>query len=324
MWFPTIQFIVKVFNPTTKETTWKSINASNFASPPAGSKLDKRSCKADQFSITHNLNGDNETYTIVGKPTDDLQISIVVSRQAKGWKLGNGPKGGYSYFGSNQAKPEGFVVHRFWPRTQATGHVILNGKALAIDGIGMFAHAIQGMRPNLVAQRWNFANFQSKELGGVSAIQMEFTTIDDFGKSGAGSGGVKTNIGSLVVGNKLVAVSGETSWPGETPVAEKADKSQAEHIQPTFDRDTGYKQPSKIVFQWGASAINGEGPFNASLEVDVGGPAAPLGLLEKVDVLAEIPKVLKTVVNYVSGAKPYIYQVSHRSRYDSVFCFELT
>jgi hypothetical protein len=28
-----------------------------------------------------------------------------------------------------------------------------------------------------------------------------------------------------------------------------------------------------------------------------------------VDVLAEIPYVIKTMVNYVAGTKPYIYQV---------------
>jgi hypothetical protein len=36
---------------------------------------------------------------------------------------------------------------------------------------------------------------------------------------------------------------------------------------------------------------------------------APKGLIEKVDVLAEIPYVIKSVVNYVAGTKPYIYQV---------------
>ena len=36
-------------------------------------------------------------------------------------------------------------------------------------------------------------------------------------------------------------------------------------------------------------------------------------MIEKVDVLAEIPYVIKTMVNYVAGTKPYIYQVTQPS-----------
>ena len=50
--------------------------------------------------------------------------------------------------------------------------------------------AVMGMRPNLIAARWNFADFQSTEHGGVSAIQMELTTQKEHGREGSGSGGV--------------------------------------------------------------------------------------------------------------------------------------
>ncbi len=55
------------------------------------------------------------------------------------------------------------------------------------NGQGMFVQAIQGMRPNLVATRWNFGNFQSKENHGTSAIVMEFTTTSGYGKVDASS-----------------------------------------------------------------------------------------------------------------------------------------
>lgn len=35
VWYPTIQFTCKIFNPNTKERTWKSVNVSNFVTPPA-------------------------------------------------------------------------------------------------------------------------------------------------------------------------------------------------------------------------------------------------------------------------------------------------
>ena len=238
-------------------------------------------------------------------------MSLEVQRPASipGYKVGKGPHGGYSYFGPDPKKAEGYVIHRFWPRFKATGTVIRSGKAIPVQGPGMLVHAIQGMRPNLVASSWNFAHFQSDQLGGVSAIQMEFKTLDAYGKNGAGSGGVVVNIGSLVVGDKLAAVTAETKWPGEKPSSSVV--SQSTHLKPEQDPDTSYRKPTGILFEWKAPSIipDARGTIEAKLQVDLGSVAKPKGLIEKVDVLAEIPYVLKVAVNYVAGTKPFIYQV---------------
>lgn len=318
-----MQLTCKIWDSKSKEKTWKSINVSNFVTPPpatSSKSFDKRSSKSDSFTITHATTpGDEQfaqSYTISANVDNDLQIALVVSRPATiaGFKLGNSPKGGFSYFGADPAQPEGYVVHRFWPRTVCAGHIIRNGQAIEANGTGMFVHAIQGMRPNLIAASWNFADFQSDELGGTSAIQMEFTTIDAYGRKGAGSGGVIVNVGSVVVGGKLVAVTGETRWPNEAPSEEAAVKSRTEHLDPTLDPETGYKQPGRITYTWkGASIIPSvSGTVDANLTVDVGTPTQPKGLIEKVDVLAEIPYVIKAFVNYVAGTKPYVYQVRIR------------
>lgn len=251
-------------------------------------------------------------YTIRANLSDNLQISLDVSRPSAvpGFKIGKGPKGGYSYFGSDQQKPDGYVVHRFWPRTKASGHIIHNGRAIVAEGHGMLVHAIQGMRPDLLASRWNFAHFQSDAHDGVSAIQMEFKTLDTHGRHGPGSGGVVVNVGSLVLGGKLAAVTAETKWAGEGQSV-KAVMSRAHHLNPVHDPDTGYMQPTAVEFQWsGPSLLPGvDGSVNASVHLDVGSPSSPKGLIEKVDFLAEIPYVIKTMVSYVAGTKPYIYQV---------------
>jgi len=318
VWYPTIQFTCKIYDPQTKKSIWKSVNVSNFACPIPG--RDKRSCKADQFSITHKANPGSdypETYVIQAHPTDDVQIFLEVSRPANvpGFKVGNDAQGGYSYFGPDPKNAEGYVIHRFWPQYKSTGHVTLSGQAKSVEGPGMFVHAIQGMRPNLVAASWNFAHFQSPDLGGVSAIQMEFTTTEAYGKKGAGSGGVVVNVGSLIVGGKLASVTAETGWPGEPSSADAQVKSRVSHLRPMHDPETGYQKPNELLFQWaGPSVIRGTpGTYKASLQVDVGDVENPKGLIEKVDVLAEIPYVIKMAVNYVAGTKPYIYQVSGRS-----------
>lgn len=300
----------------TGQQIWKSINVTNFVTPPPG--LDKRSSKADEFSVTYKPHPDKpdfpESYNIRANLGQDMQISLELKRYgtAPGFKVGKGPKGGYSYFGTDAQKPDGYVIHRFWPRLIAEGHYVHNGKAEMFQGPGMFVHAIQGMRPNLVAASWNFGHFQSSAAGGVSAIQMEFKTTSQYGKHGAGSGGVSVNVGSLVVDNKLVAVTTETIWPKEDPAAAEAVvQSKVTHLKPEHDPDTGYDKPDEISFEWkGASIIPGAtGDVIARQVVDLGSVAKPQGLIEKVDVLAEIPYVVKMAVNYVAGTKPYIYQV---------------
>jgi len=311
VWFPTIQFTCKIANPKTGEKIWKSVNVNNFVTPPPG--LDKRSSKADEFSVTYKTSVDSgfpESYTIRANLGIDLQVSLDVQRPATipGYKVGKGPKGGYSYFGPDPRKAEGYVIHRFWPRFKAAGTIIHDGKAKSIQGAGMLVHAIQGMRPNLVASAWNFAHFQSDQLGGVSAIQMEFKTLESHGKRGAGSGGVVVSVGSLVVGDKLAAVTTETKWPGENAAGSVV--SQATHSKSEQDPDTSYRMPTEIIWEWKAPSIIPDVPgiINAQLQVELGSVAKPKGLIEKVDVLAEIPYVLKVAVNYVAGTKPYIYQ----------------
>jgi hypothetical protein len=320
VWYPTIQLTCRIGNPRTGENVWRSVNVSNFTPAPSG--LDRRSCKADQFSITHKAGGADgaaESFTLTARYDDDLQVSLNIARPASipGFKIGRGPQGGYSYFGasSDPSKADGYVIHRFWPRTLATGAIVYKGAARSLDKRpGMFVHAIQGMRPNLVASRWNFAHFQSDEAGGAAAVQMEFTTIAANGLHGAGSGGVRVNVGALVLGNKLAAVTAETALPGESLPPSAELQSRAEHIDAKMDPHTGYAAPTGLLFTWAAPSLvaDASGPIRATLAVDVGGPepATAKGLIEKVDVLAEIPYVLKTVVNYVAGTKPYIYQAS--------------
>ncbi|KAG8902743.1 putative cell survival pathways protein [Tulasnella sp. 403] len=312
LWYPTVQFTCRIYDPKTKQNTWRSTNVSGFVSPMPGSD-DKRTSKSDRFTIKFKPATENseETFNILASPADDLQVTLDVSRPSSiaGFKIGSGPKGGHTYFGSDKENPEGYVFHKFWPRTKCTGHVIYKGQAITANGNGMYVHAIQGMRPNLVAARWNFATFESPEHGGVSALMMEFTSTPDFGKHGKGSGGVIVNVGGIAVGGKLVTVTAETRWPGEEPAADAVVQSRALHHEVKADPDTGYKPPTRLTFHWKGPSVAADvpGTVEASINLPVGDPQSSVGLIEKVDVLAEIPKVLKTVIAYAAGTKPYIY-----------------
>lgn len=296
---------------------WKSVAVTNFAPGAGNPALDKRSSKSDQFTITVDPKSPNK-YTIVGKYDDEVQISLTYEQLAQGWKVGAGPRGGMTYFGSLKAPKagkendntpdvsaggDGYCIHRFWPRCAVGGIVRIGGNVVDMDGSrGTFIHAIQGMRPNVLAAKWNFANFQSSADDGVSLVMMEFTTTPAYGAK-------KVNIGSIVVDDKLVAVTAG----GEGVVG----KSVAEHQNSVKDAETGYAAPGTILYQWEGASIDKSvaGPNKAQLKLDLleaGGEAEykTKGLVEKVDVLGQIPYLVKKFVNYAAGTKPFIYTVS--------------
>lgn len=138
---------------------------------------------------------------------NSVQISVTFTKpsSAPGFKLGEGDKGGFSFFGTSteEGKRDGFVVHRFHPFAISEGSIVVNGQAVDAKGDATFIHAIQGMRPDSVsrtslassrmhkllqslttqlASRWNFGFFTSgggkaeSKLGSVRAVQMEFET----------------------------------------------------------------------------------------------------------------------------------------------------
>lgn len=340
LWYPQIQITFKYFNPKTGQKIWKSVNVTKFVTPPPDNfrskKWDKRSSKSDQYSVLfESLDDGSEKYTIEANMDTDLQLAYSFTRPSKasGWKLGAGPQGGKSTFGTNPASPDGYVVHRFWPTAKSTGHFIIKGQAIDAEGQGMFVHAIQGMRPNLVASKWNFGNFQSEDLGGVQAIMMEFTTTSDYGgplsgsqikddKSGApiqGRESVTVTIGSITVAGELVSVvaSSRGSRAGANDPS-RGSQSGVKHLDRVQDKDTGYLAPQALQFTWEGPQLvpsSGKGDpsklVRASTKVDLGKPypsSESKGLVDKVDVLAEIPYMVRKIVNYVAGTKPYIYQ----------------
>lgn len=291
---------------------------------------DKRSSKSDQFSILFDTHADgSESYTIDANMDTDLQLSYTFTRpkETLGWKLGAGPQGGKSFFGANAASPDGYVVHRFWPQVYTSGHIIQKGQAIDAKGVGMFVHAIQGMRPNLVASRWNFANFQSTSgPEKVSAIMMEFRTTSDYGGPAvhksekeelAKRETMTVNIGSITVGGQLVSVTAATRGGRAGPEeSSKGSNSAVQHLDCVLDTETGYQAPQTVRFAWQGPLLE-QGKAQAELveaeiKTDLGKPAPvseAKGLIEKIDVLGEIPYMVRKVVNYVAGTKPYMYQV---------------
>ena len=168
--------------------------------------------------------------------------------------------------------------HLFWPRAHVSGQLIVNGHVVDAKGLGLYIHAVQGMKPHHAACRWNFGNFQGKN---ISAVMMEFTTPPSYGSQVVNIGGIVNADGTLVAA-----------------MVENA----AIHTTTKKDEETGWEAPTSLELSWMGQTKDGV-EVTALTESDL------KTMVQRVDVLAEIPAVIKTLIAGIAGTRPFIYQV---------------
>ncbi|KAK6882244.1 Ceramide-binding protein SVF1 [Candida tropicalis] len=215
---------------------------------------------------------DNKIYTLKSHVCDDSIVEFEMERISDGVIFGDD---GMTYYGEDPEQPWGSMRHVFWPRCKINGKIITKEKEYIIDnGLTMFVFALQGMKPHHAAKSWNFINFQSEHY---SAIQMEFTTPISYGTT-------KVNIGMVVKDDEVIIGT---------------INNQVTHSDSEVD-EVGWPVPKKIEFDYiedDKSVAKVTGDLKK--------------LIERVDVMAEIPQFVKNIVSGVAGAKPYIYQFSN-------------
>jgi hypothetical protein len=144
---------------------------------------------------------------------------------------------------------------------------------------------------------------------------------DSYGPKGAKSGRTTISLGAVyssVAGQPLLVCGQAKAATDPSAFESKSGEiCSASQPDPVTDSFTGYAAPGGIEFAWGNSKAS------ASLKVDkLGITEGEGGLIEKVDVLAEIPYVIRKTLAAVTGTKPYIYQVS--DLYEHSCCHGLT
>ncbi|KAI8974711.1 oxidative stress survival, Svf1-like protein [Pilobolus umbonatus] len=230
---------------------------------------DRQSVKSEYVQITLNQPM-TEFKIVITHP--ELTVDLTVARVDKGFKVGEGK----TYLGGqDQTTAAGIVSHKFWPRCRATGTMIVDKVYFDIEAHGMFIHAIQGMQPQLCASHWNFVNFQGDK---ASLGMMQFTTTKQYGS-------VNVNQGSIVVDDKLVSVSVD---------------NQVELMDLEKDKQTGFMIPKKVKLTWKGKTLEGDEDVSVVMVIVV------KNLIDKIDILQEIPYLLRKLVQTLM--KPYIYQ----------------
>jgi len=109
---------------------------------------------------------------------------------------------------------------------------------------------------------------------------MEFTTPPSYGSTVVNVGGILKD--------------GEMVFAGTS--------NTATHVEVKGDNENDWPEPATIRFTWKGTTKDGK-PAEASLEGALG------DRLDRIDVMAEVPGFVKSIVAVAAGTKPYIYQV---------------
>lgn len=233
---------------------------------------DRYSVHADGISIT--LSPDSNSYLIKSSIEGSVQIDLKIGRVAPGFKVGSD---GTSYFGTDPKKPWGTVKHAFWPRAFAEGTVTTTKGRINVKDRALYVFALQGMKPHFAAAQWNFLNFQGPKY---SAVLMEFTTPASYGET-------KVAVGGIVTDEAILCVDGNCT---------------TSRTDPQRDPTTDWDEPGGFLFHLKA-ATPGGAKVDATLNHKVE------SRLDRIDVLANLPGVVKKIIQGVAKTKPYLYQV---------------
>lgn len=135
----TAQFNAKItgLDPGRPEL-WASDNLDKFSFSP-----DKQDFHATNCSVE--LSEKGTTYHIKSSLNKNCIVDLKFTCTAPGFQVG---KTGSSNFGTDPAKPWGRMRHAFWPRCKVEGQMLTKSGPVNFGGRGMFAHALQGMKPH--------------------------------------------------------------------------------------------------------------------------------------------------------------------------------
>ncbi|SCU91817.1 LADA_0F12266g1_1 [Lachancea dasiensis] len=284
----TAQLTFRIYNVNSPEfNIWTSTKLENF-------RLDGPNFYADGLSIEMNEEGSQVRFQ--ASVSADTTIDLTVDRAVPGVKVGENAT---TYYGDDLEQPWGTMRHVFWPRNLCHGSVKIDVSvgteepsyqevtfSKETPANSMFVMALQGMKPNHAAKSWNFINFQSETH---SAVLMEFTTPKSYANT-------KVSIGILCDTENVIAVTID---------------NQVNHLDAQVD-SVGWPVPQKIEANLdGVAATVSDSEVATAKHVTASIVGSLSQLVERVDVMKEIPTFIKNIVSGVAGAKPYIYQYAN-------------
>lgn len=108
---------------------------------------DKIDFKGEYSSAT--LSPDGTSYHLKTQ-NKKVTADLTFTQSAPGFKVG---KNGTTTYGTDPKALWGKMYHNFWARCKVEGTIAGNGTVTPIKGIGMYAYALQGMKPHFAGKR---------------------------------------------------------------------------------------------------------------------------------------------------------------------------
>ncbi|AQZ09254.1 SVF1 (YDR346C) [Zygosaccharomyces parabailii] len=331
------QFTFRIFDSKKPEelNLWTSTKLDNF-------RIEGPNFYADNLSVE--IDEEGHTYHFRSNVNEKSRVDLVISRLVPGCKVGDNPS---TYYGDNVEEPWGEMRHVFWPRNRVTGKIELkvpvkrhaqqqkqgeeketgqeqnkekgqgqeqqdeqegtNGEEEKYEeqedqevelkerliefteekpALSMFVMAFMGMKPHHAAKAWNFLLFHSEKH---TALIMEFTTPKSYANT-------KVSVGIITSDKEILSVTLENDF---------------RHLNSAVD-SVGWNVPKAVSVGFNGVPIHLTDEQVAEESEDTRVRALVEGklenLVERIDVMNEIPNFVKSIVSGVAGTKPYIYQ----------------
>ena len=189
---------------------------------------------------------------------------------------------GKIHFG--ETKADGFIEMKFIPAGRCEGKIQIDGESVDFRGTGICLRQFQGVRPHLTTKRWNCAYFlESAKTAG--APQRSLFTIQMLSSRAYNEEVV--NYGFYFDGKKLQAVTSK--------------EDAIIYAKCVFDPENGYSVPEHFDYRWKGIDMDGK-DFEAAVS------GTPTERMARIDLLENLPVVLRKIVESISPARPYIYQ----------------
>jgi len=266
----TCQFVTKIFYPKSES---KPFLWSSDQLSDVDFNEDKTSFYAEDCAVE--LSEDGTTYTIKSLNNEASIVDLTITRIAPGFQVG---KDGKSYFGTDPEQPWGSMRHAFWPRNTSSGTIVTKDGPIDFKGKALFIHALQGIKPHHAASTWDFCDFQGPHY---SAISMQFITPPSYGST-------IVNVGGLIKDGEIITAG---------------IMNPVKHTEIKRDAECDWPEPGAVRYEFTGKTKDGK-EVTAILET-------PLDeKLDRIDIMAEVPGFVKTIIAAAAGTRPYVYQVS--------------
>ncbi|KAI8873450.1 hypothetical protein GQ42DRAFT_30081 [Ramicandelaber brevisporus] len=318
--FPTIQVSMR-YNGSGGVVAHRTVNCSTF-----NLAEDRRSVKTDAMNVTASQQaspkGSNAGATwefkfgLSNSDAKHLRGSVVFEVVDRGYKVG--PQGNVLLSQSNGDEAK-FMSHRYFPFGKCRGEMVIENKTtVSLDGVGTFIHAHGGgVKPHSVAPRWSLlvASLPSAEVYSRQTSSDEWTKSGDYNGNANAHLSLLRYITSKQFGSEHISMGGFV-WNGK--LYSVTTQNTCDYLDTSFDKDTKYEVPAHVKYHLAGNTLPNVLPANVIGDKEFAGPTATFegdltfdtnnkSLIAKVDVLAELPYLIRKVIQALI-TRPFLYQ----------------